>query len=108
MIWESIRSAEEGGCCECGRLNIRELFLLALATSIDALAIGITFSFDKNINIWFESSVIGITTFVIAFGGVVIGNKFGTRYKKKAEICGGIILIILGIRILVEALLHAK
>ena len=105
MVWESIRSGSgEEACCECMVLDIKELFMLALATSIDALAIGITFSFDKSINIYFDSSVIGITTFIIAFAGVIIGNKFGSRYKKRAEICGGIILIILGIRILAEAL----
>lgn len=107
MVWESIRSDNiEEACCECMALDIKELFMLALATSIDALAIGITFSFDKSINIYFDSSVIGITTFIIAFGGVIIGNKFGSHYKKKAEICGGIILIILGIRILAEALVR--
>jgi len=106
MIWESLHSPDGGeACCECCALDLKELFMLALATSIDALAIGITFSFDKTINIYLDSTVIGITTFIIALAGVVIGNKFGSRYKKKAEICGGIILIILGVRILVSALM---
>ena len=108
MIKESLEKDDD---CECddssdASFSIKTMFVMAVATSIDALAIGITFSFDKNINIWFESSVIGITTFVIAFCGVIIGNKFGNLYKKKAEICGGIILIILGVRILAEALLQ--
>lgn len=106
MIYESIREDDSGEqSCPVCRLDIKELFLLAFATSIDALAIGITFSFDKNINIVQTVSVIGITTFIIAFAGVVIGNKFGSRYKKRAEICGGIILIILGCRILIDAII---
>ena len=102
MIYESFKDDEEE-CCGCNKLNIKELFILSLATSIDALAIGITLSFDANVNIFFDASVIGITTFAIAFLGVVIGNKFGSLYKKRAEICGGIILIILGLRILITA-----
>ncbi len=104
MIYESLKGDEEE-CCGCDKLNIKELFILALATSIDALAIGITLSFDPNVNILFDASVIGITTFIIAFAGVVIGNKFGNLYKKRAEICGGVILIILGLRILITSLM---
>lgn len=76
---------------------------LAVATSIDALAVGITFSFLQ-VNIFLAVALIGITTFVISSAGVKIGNVFGLRYKKKAEIGGGVILILLGIKILFEHL----
>ena len=76
---------------------------LAIATSIDALAVGVTFAFLK-VNIWFSVMIIGITTFLFSFVGVKIGNVFGSRYSKTAEIIGGVILILLGLKILVEHL----
>ena len=79
------------------------MFLLAVATSIDALAVGITFAFLK-VNIAAAVSFIGITTFIISAAGVKIGNIFGTKYKSKAELAGGIILILLGLKILLEHL----
>ncbi len=82
---------------------LKEVFILALATSIDALAVGISLAFLK-INIALAASVIGITTFSISAGGVFIGNKFGKKYRNKASIAGGIILIAIGIKILVEHL----
>ena len=85
-------------------LDLKELFLLAIATSIDALAVGITFAFLK-VSILPAITVIGITTFVFSIMGVVIGRFFGNRYEKKAEFAGGTILIILGIKILLEHLL---
>lgn len=81
----------------------RVMLPLAVATSIDALAVGITFAF-LSVNIYLAILLIGCTTFVISAAGVKIGNVFGTRYKKKAEILGGIILILLGIKILLEHL----
>ena len=77
--------------------------ILAVATSIDALAIGITFAFLK-VNIIPAVCFIGIVTFIISFAGVKIGNIFGARYKNKAEIVGGVILILLGLKILLEHL----
>ena len=77
--------------------------MLAVATSIDALAVGITFAF-LSVNIWSSISIIGVTTFVLAFIGVILGNKFGSRYKSKAEIAGGIILVLMGTKILLEHL----
>jgi putative Mn2+ efflux pump MntP len=77
---------------------------LAVATSIDALAVGITFAFLKVNNIGVAITLIGCTTFVISAVGIKIGNIFGTRYQKKAEIAGGVILILLGIKILLEDL----
>ena len=93
--------------CDCEdvseSLDIRTMFLLAVATSIDALAVGITFAF-LNVHIVAAVSFIGVTTFVISAIGVKIGNVFGTRYKSKAELAGGIILILLGLKILLEHL----
>ena len=75
----------------------------AIATSIDALAVGITFSFLK-VNIISTVLLIGIITFIICFIGVIIGSKFGNKYEKKSQIVGGIILILIGIKILLEHL----
>lgn len=85
-------------------LNYRELFLLAIATSIDAFAIGVTFSFYENINIWIAVLIIGLVTFIISSIGVILGNIFGSKYKFGATIAGGIILVFLGIKILLEGL----
>ena len=99
-----IREACSGECeKENDSLDIKTMFLLAVATSIDALAVGITFAFLK-VNIAAAVSFIGVTTFVISAAGVKIGNTFGTKYKSKAELAGGIILILLGLKILLEHL----
>ena len=100
MIHEALDNDEEEADAS---LNVKTMFLLAVATSIDALAIGITFAFLK-VNIIPAVCFIGIVTFIISFAGVKIGNVFGTRYKNKAEIVGGIILILLGLKILLEHL----
>lgn len=84
-------------------LDHKEMLLLAIATSIDALAVGITFAFLET-PIVEAITIIGCTTFVLSILGVVTGNFFGTRYKKKAEIAGGIILILIGLKILLEHL----
>ena len=84
-------------------LDIKTMFLLAVATSIDALAVGITFAF-LDVHIISAVSFIGVTTFVISAIGVKIGNVFGTKYKSKAEFAGGAILILLGVKILLEHL----
>ena len=99
-----IREACSGECeKENDSLDIKTMFLLVVATSIDALAVGITFAFLK-VNIAAAVSFIGVTTFVISAAGVKIGNIFGTKYKSKAELAGGIILILLGLKILLEHL----
>lgn len=99
-----IREACSGECeAESDSLDVRTMFLLAVATSIDALAVGITFAFLK-VNIAAAVSFIGVTTFLISAAGVKIGNIFGTKYKSKAELAGGIILIVLGVKILLEHL----
>lgn len=77
---------------------------LAIATSIDALTIGFTFSFFK-IDIMMSIIVIGIITFLLSFMGVIMGNVFGTRYRKKSQILGGLILLLIGLKILVEHLI---
>ena len=80
------------------------MLLLAIATSVDALAIGITFSFFE-INIFKAILITGLVTFCISIGGVKIGNVFGAKYKSKAEFIGGVVLVILGFKILIEHLL---
>lgn len=102
MIYEAIKGEDEG-CCECDRLDIKELFIMAVATSIDALAVGITFAL-VSVNIWSSITLIGLTTFVLSAIGVIIGNKFGAKYKNKAELAGGIILCLIGLKILLEHL----
>lgn len=84
-------------------IDIKNMLMLSLATSIDALAIGVTFAFLE-VKIIPAISMIGITTFIISFFGVKIGNVFGEKYKSKAEIAGGIILILIGLKILLEHL----
>ena len=84
-------------------LNHKELVLLAIATSIDALAVGVTFAFLE-VPIVESIVMIGVTTFIICIIGVVIGNFFGSRLKKKAEFAGGLILILIGLKILLEHL----
>ena len=85
-------------------IKVKDMLILAIATSIDALAIGITFAFLE-VNITLAVSLIGIITFIISVIGVKIGNIFGDKYERKAELAGGIILIGLGIKILIEHLL---
>ena len=83
--------------------SFKAMIPLAIATSIDALAVGVTFAF-LSVNIVYAITIIGITTFIIAMIGVKIGHIFGMKYKKNAEIAGGVILILMGIKILLEHL----
>lgn len=104
MIVEVLRGKEDGdesGCSE--KLDLKELFVLAVATSIDALAVGISLAL-LDVNIWVAITIIGITTFLFSVGGVFIGNRFGMKYKSKAELFGGIILVLIGLKILLEGL----
>ena len=84
-------------------LDHKKLFLMAIATSIDALAVGVTFAF-LDTAILPAIGIIGTTTFFISVAGVVVGCWFGARYKKRAEITGGVILVLLGVKILLEHL----
>ena len=93
-------------CCEehDADLSVRTMFVMAVATSIDALAVGISLAMAGNVNIWVAMALIGAVTFVMCTAGVKIGNIFGSRYEKKAEAVGGVILILLGTKILLEHL----
>ena len=101
MIYEAFKDDDD---IDSDDFRISELLILSVATSIDALAVGIAFAMLNDINILVSTLIIGVTTFVLSFGGVLAGNKFGSVYKNKAEVAGGIILIILGVKILLEHL----
>ncbi len=106
MIREALSKGEEDCVCptdEKEELGAKNMLLLAVATSIDALAVGVTFAFLK-VQIIPAVSFIGIITFSLSAEGVKIGNVFGVRYKSKAELAGGIILILMGTKILLEHL----
>lgn len=100
MIRESREEAKEESY---QGINYKELLLLAVATSIDALAVGITFAFLQ-VEIVPAVALIGCTTFVLSLIGVVVGNLFGARYKSRAEFTGGVILLLIGVKILLEHL----
>ncbi len=102
MLWDAFHEEDEKAECKT-KLDLRELTLLAIATSIDALAVGITFAF-LGVNIWVAIAIIGLTTFVLSLLGVVIGNQFGSRFEKPATVAGGIVLILIALKILVEHL----
>lgn len=99
MIKESLCEEEESN----DAMDIKTMFLLAVATSIDALAVGVTFAFLK-VAIIPAVVFIGVVTFVCSAVGIKIGSIFGTKYKSKAELCGGIILILIGLKILLEGI----
>lgn len=101
MIKEALSKDDDDK--EDSSLAFRTMLLLAVATSIDALAVGVTFAFLQ-VNIIFAICFIGVTTFAFSVSGVKIGNVFGEKYKSKAELAGGIILILLGVKILLEHL----
>ena len=108
MLLESIRQKkedpfEETAVCP-NKVDFRELFLLAVATSIDALAVGVTFSMMPDVNIFLSIFLIGSITFLFALAGVKIGNLFGDRFEKQAGILGGCILLAIGVKILLEGL----
>ena len=92
--------------CECASadLSVKTMFVMAVATSIDALAVGISLAMAGNVNIFAAILLIGITTCVLSAVGVKIGNIFGSRFEKKAQMAGGFILILLGLKILLEHL----
>ena len=105
MILDVIHKKEDTEVCQTGesRLDLRELFVLAIATSIDALAVGISFAFLQ-VRIVAAITLIGCTTFVLSAAGVCVGHKFGAKYEDKATLAGGIILILIGVKILLEHL----
>ena len=105
MLYDTLSEKDDckNGCPIEEKFDYKELLLMAIATSIDALAVGITFAFLK-VNIGAVVATIGITTFVLSIIGVIIGNKFGSIYKRKAESAGGTVLILIGFKILLEHL----
>lgn len=105
MIAEAVRPEDEN--VEIDKmdppLDLKEMLVLAVATSIDALAVGVTFAF-LHVNIVWAVTFIGCTTFILSAIGVKVGNVFGMKYKSKAEFVGGLILVLMGIKILLEHL----
>ncbi|MFR7853537.1 MAG: manganese efflux pump MntP family protein [Christensenellales bacterium] len=100
MIREALSRDEDAGR-DSGSLSFKTMLILAVATSIDALAAGITFAF-LDVNIVSAVSIIGCTTCIISMAGAKVGSVFGTKYKSKAELTGGVMLILLGLKILLE------
>ncbi len=100
MIRESLGEAEEVNAS----FSPRAMLPMAVATSIDALAVGVTFAFLPDTNIWAAITFIGVITFSLSAVGVWIGHLFGARFKSKAELTGGIVLILMGLKILLEHL----
>ena len=95
---------EECECCDASGadLSVKTMFVMAIATSIDALAVGISLAMAGNVNIFTAVSLIGVFTFFMSAMGVQLGNIFGSRFEKPAQISGGVILILLGAKILLE------
>ena len=100
MIREAM-SKDEGAGEDSGSLSFKTMLMLAVATSIDALAAGITFAF-LDVDIALAAGIIGCTTCIISMAGAKVGSVFGTKYKSKAEMTGGAMLILLGLKILLE------
>lgn len=104
-----LREALEKHDCDCCKessadLSVKTMFVMAIATSIDALAVGISLAMAGNVNIVLAVVLIGVTTFLLSALGVKIGNIFGVRFEKKAQCAGGVILVLLGVKILLEHL----
>ncbi len=104
MLREAFSKEEECADCNGADFSAKTMFVMAIATSIDALAIGISLAMAGNVNIWIAIAFIGVITFFMSGLGVKIGNVFGSRYEKKAQFAGGIILVLLGAKILLEHL----
>ena len=98
--------AKECDCCEDqdADLSVKTMFVMAVATSIDALAVGISLAMAGNVNIWLAALLIGLCTCGFSAAGVKIGNVFGSKFEKKAQMAGGFILVLLGLKILLEHL----
>ena len=103
MIREAFSKQEEDAAAEAD-YSFKTMLIMAIATSIDALAVGISLAMAGNVNIWTSILLIGVTTCLLSMLGVKAGSIFGDRFEKKAEIAGGVILILLGIKILLEHL----
>ena len=105
MVREAVQEMRQPPECPVQRdYTFRMMMAQAVATSIDALAVGVTFGMEPDVQIIPSALLIGATTFVISFSGVIIGNVFGARWKDKAQIVGGVMLILVGLKILLEGL----
>ena len=106
MLKEAFSGESECDCC-CDKnadYSVKTMLTMAIATSIDALAVGVSLSLAGNVNIWVAISLIGVTTCVLSAIGVKVGSVFGNKFEKKAQVAGGAILILIGIKILLEHL----
>ncbi len=99
MILDCFKKDDEP---ESEALNLKGLIIMSIATSIDALAVGITFALE-DANIWISAGAIGVITCALSFLGVFIGNKIGNKLNNKAQFLGGLVLILIGIKIVLEA-----
>lgn len=102
MIYEALTGEEQEPVGKGP--DLKELILLSVATSIDAMAVGIAFAILPEVDIWGSIGVIGLTTFVLSLLGTALGARFGARYKDKAELFGGVVLVFIGVKILLEHL----
>lgn len=104
MLREALSGEEDSDAGSGADLSVKTMFIMAVATSIDALAVGISLAMAGDVNVFLAVALIGLVTFLLSALGVKVGNVFGSRYEKKAEAAGGIILILLGLKILLEHL----
>lgn len=103
MLWEAVRGEEDCGCEDTSAIDLREFLVLAIATSIDALAVGISFA-ALSVDIAPAVALIGVTTFALSLVGVAVGHFFGSRYERPAGVVGGVVLILIGLKVLLEHL----
>lgn len=102
MILESLNNREsEIECCKINQFSLKDILVLAIVTSLDALAVGVTFSLTDN-NLFSSTLTIGIVTFILSYIGVYIGRSFGNKYEKKAEVLGGVVLMLIGFKMLIS------
>lgn len=103
MLLEAVRGEEDCGCEDTSAIDLREFLVLAVATSIDALAVGISFA-ALEVDIAPAVALIGVTTFAFSLVGVAVGHFFGARYERPAGVVGGVVLILIGLKVLLEHL----
>lgn len=104
MLREALSKKEGEEEAESGDLSVKTMFVMAVATSIDALAVGVSLAMAGDVNIWTAVILIGCTTFILSAVGVKVGSIFGNQFEKKAQAAGSVILMLLGIKILLEHL----
>ena len=110
MLREAFGKGDEESCnCQEADFSFKTMLVMAIATSIDALAVGVSLAMTgkSNMNVYITIAMIGVVTFLLSGIGVKVGNIFGNRYEKKAQAAGGIILILLGLKILIQGLLES-